>query len=120
MTHGAALGVVAVLLLAAASFALLDRRAARARARAESSEERFRTLVAHIPAAVYRRAPGGTWPMAFASARIEEIIGDAPAYRPLVTGRAALDEQVAASGDAGFTLEDLRDRASRWEHALGA
>jgi signal transduction histidine kinase len=113
---------IAVIALIAAAFSLLYHRAARARSRAESSEERFRTLVAHIPAAVYRRAPGGTWPMAFASARLDEIIGDAPAYGPLVAGRAALDEQVAASGDDGFTLEyeiARSDGSTRWVRDTG-
>jgi len=114
-------GVVAVLLLVAA-FGLLHRRAAKARARIESSEERWRSLVAHIPAAVYRRAPGGTWPMAFVSDRMGEIIGDAPAYGPLVADRAALDAQVAASGEDGFTLEyeiAHPDGATRWVRDMG-
>jgi PAS domain S-box-containing protein len=115
-------GTAMVILLLVAAFSLLYRRAAKARSRAEASEERFRTLVAHIPAAVYRRAPGGTWPMEFASARIEEIIGDAPAYGPLVTSRAALDEQVAASADDGFTLEyeiAHPDGSTRWVRDMG-
>jgi PAS domain S-box-containing protein len=92
------------------------------RSRVESAEERFRSLVAHIPAAVYRRAPGGTWPMEFVSARIEEIIGDAPAYGPLVADRARLDAQVAASGEDGFTLEyeiAHPDGGMRWVRDMG-
>src|SRR3954469_10378663 len=106
-----------VILLLVGAFGLLSRRAAKARSRVESSEQRFRSLVAHIPAAVYRRAPGGTWPMEFASARIEEIIGDAPAYGPLVADRAGLDAEVAASGEDGFTLEyeiAHPDGGTRW------
>jgi PAS domain-containing protein len=115
-------GTAVVILLLVGAFSLLYGRASKARSRAESSEERFRTLVAHIPAAVYRRAPGGTWPMELASARIEEIIGDAPAYGPLVADRAALDEQVAASGEDGFTLEyeiQHPDGGTRWVRDTG-
>jgi len=115
-------GTVLVILLLVAAFALLYRRAAKARSRVESSEARVRTLIAHLPAAVYRRAPGGTWPMEFASARMAEIIGDALAYGPLVADRAALDEQVAASGEDGFTLEyeiTLPDGSTRWVRDMG-
>ena len=113
---------IAVIVLLATAFGLLYHRAAKARSRAEASEKRFRTVVAHIPAAVYRRAPGGTWPMEFASARLAEIIGDAPAYGPLVPNRAALDEQVAASGEDGFTLEyeiTHPDGGTRWIRDMG-
>jgi signal transduction histidine kinase len=111
-----------VIVLLAGVFILLYRRVAKARSRVESSEERFRTLVAHIPAAVYRRAPGGTWPMEYASPRLAEIVGDAPAYGPLVSDRAALDAQVAASGDDGFTLEyevAHPDGNPRWVRDMG-
>jgi signal transduction histidine kinase len=113
---------IALVALLATAFSLVYHRAAKARSRAEASEEHFRTVVAHIPAAVYRRAPGGTWPMEFASARMAEIIGDAPAYGPLVADRAVLDEQVAASGDDGFTLEyeiAHPDGGTRWVRDMG-
>jgi signal transduction histidine kinase len=115
-------GTAVVILLLVGAFSLLYRRVAKARSRVASSEERFRTLVAHIPAAVYRRAAGGAWPMEFASARLDEIIGGAPAYGPLVTDRAALDEQVAASGPDGFTLEyeiAHPDGDTRWVRDMG-
>ena len=72
------------------------------------------------PSIAARRA--ATWPMEFASARMAEIIGDAPAYGPLVADRAALDEQVAASGEDGFTLEyeiTLPDGSTRWVRDMG-
>jgi signal transduction histidine kinase len=115
-------GTAVAILLLVGAFSLLYRRAAIARTRAEASEERFRTLVTHLPAAVYRRAPGGTWPMEVASARIEEIIGDAPEYGPLIADRTALDEQVAASGEDGFTLEyeiQHPDGGTRWVRDMG-
>ena len=52
----------------------------------------------------------------------EEIIGDAPAYGPLVADRAAHDEQVAASGEDGFTLEyeiQHPDGGTRWVRDTG-
>jgi two-component system, cell cycle sensor histidine kinase and response regulator CckA len=39
------------------------------------SEEKFRTLVANVPGAVYRCAPDAAWTMAFCSDEIQEITG---------------------------------------------
>jgi two-component system cell cycle sensor histidine kinase/response regulator CckA len=46
-----------------------------ARAALSESEEKFRTLVANVPGAVYRCADDAAWTMAFCSEEIEEITG---------------------------------------------
>jgi diguanylate cyclase (GGDEF)-like protein/PAS domain S-box-containing protein len=68
-------GSVVMILLLLVAFGLLHRRSARARAAAERSDERFRTLVANIPGAVYRRGVDDEWSMQFVSKRVEEISG---------------------------------------------
>jgi PAS domain S-box-containing protein len=68
-------GSATVILLLLCAFGILYQRSARARASVESSEERFRTLVANIPGAVYRRAADDEWSMRFVSDTIAEITG---------------------------------------------
>ena len=68
-------GSVVMILLLLIAFGFLHRRSARARAAVERSDERFRTLVANIPGAVYRRGVDDEWSMRFVSKRIEDISG---------------------------------------------
>ncbi len=65
---------VALLQAAASAIALWQERAS-AEETMKASEERFRTLVANIPGAVYRCAWGGEWTMSFISEAIADISG---------------------------------------------
>jgi diguanylate cyclase (GGDEF)-like protein/PAS domain S-box-containing protein len=66
-------GLAIVLLLAA--FSVVYRRSSKARLAVERNEERFRTLVANIPGAAYRRAAEPDLSMLFVSDRIKDISG---------------------------------------------
>ncbi len=99
------------------------------------SEERFRTLVANVPAAIYRALPKPGQPMDFVSDEIESITGFAAAvflpgggkpYRDLVhpDDLPALDAAIgpAITSQQSFSIEyRLRDRRGEihWVHERG-
>ena len=129
----AAFGSGAVILLLLAAFWFLYRRSVRARFAVERSEERFRTLVANIPGAVYRRTVDADWSMQFVSERIEEISGYPASH--FVSGEGSwaslvepeqrewVTRKLAAAGDTeAFTAEypiTHADGNLRWVHEKG-
>jgi PAS domain S-box-containing protein len=112
---------------------LLAKTVSRSFGQVSESEERFRTLVANIPGAVYRRAADSDWSMGFVSDRIEEIAGRPAA--DFTSGRtpyssvadAAQRDSIAdaiagADDDGAFTLDYAlthADGSTRWVRDKG-
>ena len=129
----AAYGSRAVILLLLAAFWFLYRRSTKARLAVERSEHRFRTLVANVPGAVYRRGIDDDWSMQFVSETIEEISGYPASH--FVTGEGSwaslvesaqrewVTREVAAAGDGKvFTAEypiTHADGSRRWVQREG-
>ncbi len=114
--------------------ALLARERAARKALAQG-EEKFRTLVANVPGAVYRCAPDDSWTMAFCSDTMEEITGF-PASDFIGNSRrtfasviheedraaVAAGVETALAADLPFTLEFRvvrADGSTRWVYEKG-
>jgi two-component system cell cycle sensor histidine kinase/response regulator CckA len=114
--------------------ALLDRERL-ARTALGESEEKFRTLVANVPGAVYRCAVDSSWTMAFCSDEIQEITGfpasdfignSRRTFASIIheDDRSGVEADVAAALSSGlpYTLEFRvvrADGAIRWVYEKG-
>jgi two-component system, cell cycle sensor histidine kinase and response regulator CckA len=114
--------------------ALLDRERL-ARTALGDSEEKFRTLVANVPGAVYRCAADSSWTMAFCSDEIQEITGfpasdfignSRRTFASIIhqDDRSGVEADVAAALSSGlpYTLEFRvvrADGAIRWVYEKG-